>query len=474
LPGEAQVRVFLSYSRQDQDFAGVARHLVAPLAQRVQLWMDDRIEAGEAFSARLLEEIDACDVFVAALSPAYAGSPWCRRELDRALSRGPALTLLPLLLADVDPGALDHLGVAHLQVSDLRRWRVDGDRLLRAAFVDRLAATSPPPPLPPGLSERVRRVVLWVAQSAADDRVRRDVADLAAWEATQAGVTGRERARVLDALSGLHLTRRAWADMDACSLAALTAWEEDAALVARASGPPDAEAVRDDDLGLLGELHLRRALAARQLARPDGAEHLAAAEATFRRIRLPVLRDEKLGQLHREAGTHAQLRGDLDAAGAHFRTSADLLRGLPSERLHVAQASIKAAQVELVAGRLAEAEARLDEAAPLLTAREGEPPRMRDQVLPHYLLTRAAVAALRGDDELARASLDDHARLPLGNTARRRSLRLLLRVPGPARRQLASLAWTGAASPLLRLRELLARLAASAAPPSRPRRGRRA
>lgn len=430
------MRVFLSYSRQDHDFAGLVRHLLAPLFPKVELWMDERLEAGEPYPSRILEEVDRCDVFVAALSPSFLASTWCRQELARALARSPSPRVLPLLVGDLPMHELSALGVAHLQAPDLRRWRIEGDRLLRSALVDPVGPAPTAPPAPAVLSESLRRLVIWVAQSSADERVRRDLADLATWHAAQSHAAMWERARLLDALAGLHLTRRAWSEMDGCSRAALGLLRDMGWAMPDAGDVFETTSRTDDELGFLGELFLRRALAARQLRTDGGSALLVSAERAFGSIRMQVLRQEKLGQLHREAGTHAQERGDLDLASEHFRISADQLRGLPSEQMHVVQAVIKQAQTALMAMQASRARELLDSVAPLVLDEVGEPRRLAGQVLPHFLVTSAAVDTMLGADDQAREALDRHARLGGGNLYRRRVVRLLLHLPVPARRAL--------------------------------------
>jgi hypothetical protein len=83
-------QVFLSYAEEDSQRA---RQLVEQLRRadyKIWYWQDIG-ERGGPFIARIEEEINRADGFLAVLSPDFLSSPWCRHERDMALRREVAL-----------------------------------------------------------------------------------------------------------------------------------------------------------------------------------------------------------------------------------------------------------------------------------------------------------------------------------------------------------------------------------------------
>lgn len=399
------MRLFLSYSRQDADFARFLRALVARAAPEADLWMDDRLDAGAPYPGTIQSQVRACDMFLAAASPRWRDSSWCQRELDWARARGAAVEIVPLIIEQVD---LADTGLAAFQAIDMQRWRIDGDRVLRARWLRSLGAPSTLAATAPGVHESMREVVLWAARTRTPDEVGRHLLDAATWQVATDPTAALPRARLLDAIAGLHLTRREWSEMRSATHAALE-------LVREAGWPnprydaSESGQLSDDDLGFLGELHTRLALGSRQIGDQAGVEHAYAALAVYGRIQEPLLRNEKSAQVHRELGTWAQERGDDQAAREHFRTSARLLEDLPSQRFHLYQARIKEAQVELARGDVQAAGALIESVAAHFAPDSPLEAHLAHQVLPHFLLTEAAWAALAGLDDRARTALSRHA-----------------------------------------------------------------
>lgn len=120
-----------------------------------------------------------------------------------------------------------------------------------------------------------------------------------------------------------------------------------------------------------------------------------------------TLRRVRLGQVAREQGTLAIARLRLDEARACYQRSRELLAELPSERMHVAQAWIKEAQVELVAGRLDQALRCLAAAAPRVEA--AEPGELSARVAAHYWKTTAWLALASGDASRLGQATQAHA-----------------------------------------------------------------
>ncbi|QXG75540.1 toll/interleukin-1 receptor domain-containing protein [Modestobacter sp. L9-4] len=97
-------RVFLSYSRVDQD---VAYRLVEVLRIRgASVFSDSSIRPGDEWQSELVNGIESADVVVALVSRKSLDSDWQRVELSLALERAysdASFHLLPVLLDDVDP-----------------------------------------------------------------------------------------------------------------------------------------------------------------------------------------------------------------------------------------------------------------------------------------------------------------------------------------------------------------------------------
>jgi len=54
----------------------------------LQVWRDPKLAGNDLFSDELTDRIRTAGVFIAIVSPAYARSTWCRRELEAFLARG--------------------------------------------------------------------------------------------------------------------------------------------------------------------------------------------------------------------------------------------------------------------------------------------------------------------------------------------------------------------------------------------------
>ena len=75
--------IFISYCHAE---VKVIRNLVLKLAEDHNLWVDQRLQAGELFDYTIKESIVQCDVFVLFLSTYYAKSDYCLKELELANS----------------------------------------------------------------------------------------------------------------------------------------------------------------------------------------------------------------------------------------------------------------------------------------------------------------------------------------------------------------------------------------------------
>ena len=76
--------IFVSYNHDDAD---TVYEIISDFHSRgYRLWYDTGICVGDNFVAALAERIKNCEIFLCFLSPQYIESPYCKRELNFALS----------------------------------------------------------------------------------------------------------------------------------------------------------------------------------------------------------------------------------------------------------------------------------------------------------------------------------------------------------------------------------------------------
>lgn len=87
--GKPEVRVFVSYSHQDERAEEkLYTHLAPWRNDGVSVWHDKRIETGGELDTAIARELRRAHIFVALLSPAYLDSNYCWNiEYKRAMSR---------------------------------------------------------------------------------------------------------------------------------------------------------------------------------------------------------------------------------------------------------------------------------------------------------------------------------------------------------------------------------------------------
>jgi hypothetical protein len=110
-PAPQRASVFLSYARTDEAAA-------AAISQKLQLldvdvWHDTKTGGGEAWWAKILEQVERCDLVVFVASPDSKRSRWCHTELTYAQSLG--RPILPVIVRPVDlfdvPGVQQSQGI---------------------------------------------------------------------------------------------------------------------------------------------------------------------------------------------------------------------------------------------------------------------------------------------------------------------------------------------------------------------------
>ncbi|MGG6237919.1 GUN4 domain-containing protein [Nodosilinea sp. AN01ver1] len=123
--------IFISYSRQDQDY--VTRLTKALESHRLPVWLDDRIDYGTTWPRVIQDHLEQCAAFLLVMSPRSQDSHWVQCELSMALElRKP---VFPLLLE----------GRRWLAVAALQDVNVMGGKLPPANFFDRLRPYFPTP-----------------------------------------------------------------------------------------------------------------------------------------------------------------------------------------------------------------------------------------------------------------------------------------------------------------------------------------
>ncbi|HYO87484.1 MAG TPA: toll/interleukin-1 receptor domain-containing protein, partial [Candidatus Limnocylindrales bacterium] len=76
------MRLFLSYARVDQP---IAIQIAEALSGNHDVWLDERLYAGQRWWEEIRRRLDWCEGFVYLLSPESVTSEYCLRELKLAL-----------------------------------------------------------------------------------------------------------------------------------------------------------------------------------------------------------------------------------------------------------------------------------------------------------------------------------------------------------------------------------------------------
>lgn len=144
------IKVFISYSRSDQDAAEhIAKHLKEHGAN---VFIDThRLTAGEDFIGRIGKEISTSDVIVLLLSPRSVDSRWVKAEVNWAFTQ--EKRILPILLEETD--LTEFFFLVNIDRIDFTRWHVDRyvntalDKLVRALNLKHDHPEPQVPELPP-------------------------------------------------------------------------------------------------------------------------------------------------------------------------------------------------------------------------------------------------------------------------------------------------------------------------------------
>ncbi|MEU7811081.1 TIR domain-containing protein [Pseudonocardia sp. NPDC049154] len=163
---------FLSYARADQEAVHALEQGLEAL--HYQIWIDRKLDGGQAWWDEILARIRACDLMIAAVSPALLESEAAAREREYARKLGKPL--LPILVApimtDLLPPDLAPLQlIDYTQVGPLTGFHLAGALAALPAAPPLPDPAPSPPPVPvsylSGLADRVRAQSLTVEEQLA-------------------------------------------------------------------------------------------------------------------------------------------------------------------------------------------------------------------------------------------------------------------------------------------------------------------
>jgi formylglycine-generating enzyme required for sulfatase activity len=82
--------IFVSYARKDKELVDELLDHLRPLAAErgAQVWLDEAIEGGDAWEARIRAKLAEACLVVACVTPRFLQSPWCREESKYAREAG--------------------------------------------------------------------------------------------------------------------------------------------------------------------------------------------------------------------------------------------------------------------------------------------------------------------------------------------------------------------------------------------------
>jgi hypothetical protein len=133
--GRRPARLFISNAGQSNSLAGLlTQELRLRSIELFHYKEPDAIKPGADWRARIRQELETCDLFVALIGPGYRESDWCREEFAAARNRV-GLELLLYAVEPTDVGFADQLHVADLPIdpeaANARLLRDIRDRLIR-------------------------------------------------------------------------------------------------------------------------------------------------------------------------------------------------------------------------------------------------------------------------------------------------------------------------------------------------------
>ncbi|MCB9317545.1 MAG: leucine-rich repeat domain-containing protein, partial [Lewinellaceae bacterium] len=118
------VQAFVSYSHKDLDYLEELRAALAPLIRlnKLKIWDDRDINAGEQWEKEIFRELEAADIVLCLVSSDFVASDFCwKKEFEAALKghhKG-TKTVIPIRLRQCD---WDDLPIAKLQAAPSSNW----------------------------------------------------------------------------------------------------------------------------------------------------------------------------------------------------------------------------------------------------------------------------------------------------------------------------------------------------------------
>src|SRR5260370_6540148 len=99
---------FISYSHKDRKFGAQAKGVLAEVGIEAFLAHDD-LHVSDEWRARIIEELNRCDIFVPLLSANFMESKWAPQEVGFIISR-PDVAIAPISLDGTTPfGFISHV-----------------------------------------------------------------------------------------------------------------------------------------------------------------------------------------------------------------------------------------------------------------------------------------------------------------------------------------------------------------------------
>jgi len=138
---KTKTTAFISYSNQDRKFGAQAKSVLAEVGIEAFLAHDD-LHVSDEWRARIIEELERCDIFVPLLSANFIGSMWAPQEVGFMISR-PEVAIAPISLDGATPFGF----ISHVQSR-----KITSEGITRELLVEPLARRMPRAVLP-GLIE---------------------------------------------------------------------------------------------------------------------------------------------------------------------------------------------------------------------------------------------------------------------------------------------------------------------------------
>ena len=145
--GAGGVKVFLSYAHKDEDLRDALDEALGALKHEriIEVWWDRKILPGAEWSDEIIRELEAADLALLLVSPAFLNSPYCyEEEMRRAVERHQAGTarVVPIIMRPChwEPAPFAKLQGLPKDMKPVTKWR-DRDAVLAdvAAAIHRVA-----------------------------------------------------------------------------------------------------------------------------------------------------------------------------------------------------------------------------------------------------------------------------------------------------------------------------------------------